>query len=84
MSLSHLIHSAAARQPERPAIVGDGAALSYAQLAERIDAAASLLRESPAGGGSKHRQRCFAFECRRGLRRSPRRRAAGGPPIQRG
>lgn len=44
MSLSVLIHSAAARQPESPALVADSFSLSYAQLAERVGAAAAHLR----------------------------------------
>ena len=44
MSLSDLIHSAAARHPESPALVSEPVTLSYAQLAQRVDAAAALLR----------------------------------------
>lgn len=51
MSLSHLIHSAAARHPELPAIMSDSSAVSYAQLAERVEAAAALLHGHQVGAG---------------------------------
>ena len=43
MSLAHLIHSVATRDPERTAVLRGEAAVSYGTLAQEVDAAGALL-----------------------------------------
>ncbi|NML32752.1 AMP-binding protein [Paraburkholderia sp. G-4-1-8] len=45
VSLTHYLEVAAARFPDKPAIVFGGNALTYARLRERVDALAGYLRE---------------------------------------
>lgn len=45
MDLAQLIQRGALRSPDRPAIAGKEQSISYSQLAERVDAAASVLME---------------------------------------
>lgn len=45
MSLAHLVRPHAARQPDAPALMDGALTLSYAELAQRVEAAAGFLRQ---------------------------------------
>lgn len=51
MPLSDLIQTASARHPEQPALITEDSTLRFSQLAERVDAAAALLRTHQVQAG---------------------------------
>jgi long-chain acyl-CoA synthetase len=53
VNLARILVDGASAQPERPALLFDGAAVSYAELDRRVSVAAALLRAAGVGPGDR-------------------------------